>query len=159
MEKYCRNCGAELNEGAVVCVKCGHAIPIEVKKDTRSLIDFYRLAIVRYANFRTRASLREYWMFLAANFLFSIIGSIVLILMVAITQSDGLVWLSLLIFIFYPLFIAIPSIAISVRRLHDQDKSGAWWFINWLPVVGWIIFLFFMLSPGSIGENRYGKYE
>lgn len=158
MPKYCSNCGAELNEGAVVCVQCGHAIPRTFVKDTRGMVDLYRLAIVRYANFSGRASVREYWMFTLFNIVFAFAWVFTGIFLVNIAGSDNYPLFFFLVFIsfLYGLFLVIPSIAISVRRLHDQNKSGAWYFINWVPVLGGIIFLFLMITAGDYTENQYG---
>ena len=53
-----------------------------------------------------------------------------------------------------PLFI--PSVAVVIRRFHDQDKSGWWWWIIFVPVLGFIVFLVFMFLEGTKGDNRFG---
>lgn len=50
---------------------------------------------------------------------------------------------------------AIAGIALAVRRLHDSDRSGWWWWIGWVPLVGWIVLLWFYLLPGTPDTNRY----
>jgi uncharacterized membrane protein YhaH (DUF805 family) len=60
-----------------------------------------------------------------------------------------------LLVIFY-LAVLIPSIAVAVRRLHDQDKSGAYYFVNFIPYVGGLIFLILMVIEGTPGPNQYG---
>ncbi len=55
------------------------------------------------------------------------------------------------------LILFLPSLAVLVRRLHDTDRSGWWVLINVIPVIGWIVMLFFLLQPGSLGLNRYGS--
>ena len=54
------------------------------------------------------------------------------------------------------LAIIIPAIAVQVRRFHDQDKSGWFVLLNFVPYVGGIIVLVFMCLEGTKGENRYG---
>ena len=49
----------------------------------------------------------------------------------------------------------IPSIAVQVRRFHDQDKTGWLWLLNFVPFGGFII-LVFMCLEGTRGENSYG---
>ena len=56
----------------------------------------------------------------------------------------------------YSLFVLIPSIAVQVRRFHDQDKSGWFVLINFVPYIGGIIVLVFMLLEGTRGPNKYG---
>jgi uncharacterized membrane protein YhaH (DUF805 family) len=48
-------------------------------------------------------------------------------------------------------------LAVFVKRWHDRDKSGAWMFINAIPLFGWIWTLIECgLMPGTYGPNRYG---
>ena len=50
----------------------------------------------------------------------------------------------------------LPSLAVSVRRLHDVGKSGWWVFISLVPIIGSIILLIWYVGKGTPGENRYG---
>jgi uncharacterized membrane protein YhaH (DUF805 family) len=54
------------------------------------------------------------------------------------------------------LLLIIPSLAVLVRRLHDTDRSGWWWFILIIPVIGWLAMIYFLVSAGTPGPNRYG---
>lgn len=56
----------------------------------------------------------------------------------------------------YYLAVLIPSIAVSVRRLHDTDRSGWWWFIALIPLIGWIVLLLYMVEDSNPGQNQYG---
>ena len=53
------------------------------------------------------------------------------------------------------LALFIPSLAMIWRRVHDVDKSGAWWFI-WLTCVGAIVLLVWAATKGTAGPNRFG---
>ena len=53
------------------------------------------------------------------------------------------------------LFNIIPAISVSVRRLHDVDKSGWWYWVGLVPLIGLII-LFFYVQKGTVGANRFG---
>ena len=55
----------------------------------------------------------------------------------------------------YILYI-IPSISVSVRRLHDIDKRGWWIFISVIPVIGWVFLIILHCQEGNIKENRFG---
>lgn len=59
-------------------------------------------------------------------------------------------------FTLYFIFTVIPSISVSVRRLHDGDFSGWWLLIGFVPVVGWVIHLILFSTEGSQGVNKYG---
>ncbi|MDH6265205.1 uncharacterized membrane protein YhaH (DUF805 family) [Rhizobium sp. SG_E_25_P2] len=51
----------------------------------------------------------------------------------------------------------IPGIAVGVRRLHDRDMSGWWLLIGFVPLVGWLILIYLLATPGTVGENRFGS--
>ena len=50
----------------------------------------------------------------------------------------------------------IPSLAVTVRRLHDTGKSGAWYFISFIPIIGEIWILVLMCLEGDRNSNYYG---
>jgi uncharacterized membrane protein YhaH (DUF805 family) len=52
--------------------------------------------------------------------------------------------------------ILVPSIAVQVRRFHDQDKSGWWVLIGLIPILGGLAVLVFMFLEGTRGTNRFG---
>ena len=54
------------------------------------------------------------------------------------------------------LALLLPNLSVTIRRLHDTDRSGWWWFIVIIPVVGWIIYLSFMIARGTPGPTRFG---
>ena len=57
----------------------------------------------------------------------------------------------------FALFSMVPAFAVTVRRLHDVDRSG-WWLLAWfVPMIGWVVVLVFLCLDGSVGRNRYGR--
>ena len=62
----------------------------------------------------------------------------------------------LIILMIYRLAVIIPTFAVLVRRLHDTNHSGWWYFINLVPIIGAIIIFIFLLQDSQPGENRYG---
>ena len=68
--------------------------------------------------------------------------------------AGGAVLIILLLFYFA---LLIPTIAVQVRRFHDQDKSGWFVLLNLIPYLGGIIELVFMCLEGTRGPNRYGR--
>ncbi|MFV0643224.1 MAG: DUF805 domain-containing protein [Sphingomonadaceae bacterium] len=93
-------------------------------------------------------------------FLFFVIVYVVLAMVSgglgAMTGSDsgfGFTGILLLLFI---LGSFIPMLAVQVRRFHDQDKSGWFVLLSFIPFVGGLIVLVFMCLEGTKGENQYG---
>jgi uncharacterized membrane protein YhaH (DUF805 family) len=56
----------------------------------------------------------------------------------------------------YSLAVLIPGIAVSVRRLHDTNRSGWWLLISLIPLIGAIVLLVFMVQDSQEGDNQYG---
>jgi uncharacterized membrane protein YhaH (DUF805 family) len=108
-------------------------------------MNYYTDAFKKYAVFTGRASRKQYWMF----FLFNLIAYIILSI---ISRIIGTSFLSYI----YVLALIIPNLAISVRRLHDTDRSGWWLLIDFIPLVGAIILLVFLVTDSQAGTNKYG---
>jgi uncharacterized membrane protein YhaH (DUF805 family) len=105
----------------------------------------------KYATFSGRAPRSEFWWFWLLN------------MIVGLALDGRGIWpgtgepphMSMLSVIWH-LAVFIPTLAVSVRRLHDTDRSG-WWLLLWLvPVIGWIVLLVFYVSRGTAGVNRFG---
>lgn len=109
------------------------------------MIKWYVAVMKKYVDFEGRARRAEFWYFLLANF---IIGILLGIIDCAI-QSNILSSL-------YSLAILLPCIAVAVRRLHDTDRSGWFYLLNLIPLVGTIILLVFFVQRGTAGPNRFG---
>ena len=112
---------------------------------------WYIDVLKKYAVFSGRARRQEYWMFLLINLIVSIaIGMFSTV--AGMTSESGMSILSLL----YSLGILVPSLAVTVRRLHDTDRSGWWIFISLIPLVGVIVLFIFMVLDSQEGSNEYG---
>ena len=113
----------------------------------------------KYATFSGRATRSEYWFFylfnLLAVFIFMIIGVMLGAMFGGGEGAAGGAIGGYILYILYALAAFIPSLAVTVRRLHDTNRSG--WNILWclLPVVGPIVLLVFMVSD-STPDNQYG---
>ena len=116
------------------------------------------LKVVRdnYANFEGRARRQEYWMFVLFNFIFTLLLYIPFIIGTAI-ESETIMYIGLGLVIIYALAVFVPSLAVVVRRLHDQDKSGWYYFIGLIPFIGGIWLLILMITEGTSGPNQYGE--
>lgn len=127
-------------------------------------MEWMLMPLRRYADFSGRSRRKEYWMFALGILLaYAVLGA--LFLMGANLSAMGtgaepeissIGWIAISLFGILALGIFIPSLAVIVRRLHDQDKSGWFILIQFIPYIGGIIMLIFMCIEGTKGENRYG---
>jgi uncharacterized membrane protein YhaH (DUF805 family) len=118
----------------------------------RSIMSWYLAVLKKYAVFSGRARRKEYWFFLLFNIIFLIVATILDNLFKTTFENMSYGWFYLL----YALAVLIPSIALEVRRLHDVGKSGWWYFIALIPLVGAIWLLVLMLTDSQPGDNKYG---
>lgn len=56
----------------------------------------------------------------------------------------------------YSLAVLVPSLAVSIRRLHDTNRTGWWLLLGIVPLVGPIVLLVFFASDGNPDDNQYG---
>lgn len=112
------------------------------------MIDYVKLALSRYAEFKGRSRRSEYWYWTLALVLvllpFYVLG-------VALEST-----IFLILYVLITLATLVPGIAVLVRRLHDTGRSGWWYFIALVPLVGGIILLVFLATEGESGPNQYG---
>jgi uncharacterized membrane protein YhaH (DUF805 family) len=117
------------------------------------------MPLKRYADFQGRSTRMEFWMFALFVTIVMVVLQILMGIMFAssmsvdpqtgvVTGGGGAGIFAVIIWVFY-LAILVPSIAVGVRRMHDQDKSG--WFIL-IPIAN----LIFYCLPGTPGPNKYG---
>ena len=108
----------------------------------------------KYIDFEGRAQRKEYWVFVLLNFV--IVG--VLGILDGSTMGPGMHGQGggVLTAIF-GLVSLVPSVAVAVRRLHDTDRSGWWVLISFIPLLGMLVLLVFMLLDGTPGDNRFGS--
>lgn len=108
----------------------------------------------KYATIEGRAVRSEYWFWV----LFVVICSVILKVVDRtifgvdpVTQTSGGVF-----GLIFSLGTLVPYVCVGVRRMHDVDKSGWWLLINFIPIVGWIIFIVWAATQGTPGPNRFG---
>ncbi|QFT78436.1 DUF805 domain-containing protein [Erythrobacter sp. THAF29] len=122
-------------------------------------MEWMLMPLRRYADFSGRSRRKEYWMFV----LFQIIVLVFMAILVGITggfdesgaSTFGSIMLIICGIVYLGLFF-IPGLAVTVRRFHDQDKSGWFILLQFIPYVGGLIVLVFMCLEGTRGPNRYG---
>lgn len=117
-------------------------------------MSWYLAVLKKYATFSGRARRKEYWMFQ----LFNICIILLLYILALVVGANGGAAFTVvyIIYVIYALAIIIPSLAVTVRRLHDIDKSGGWFFISFIPFIGGIWLLVLTCTEGTHGSNSYG---
>jgi uncharacterized membrane protein YhaH (DUF805 family) len=115
-------------------------------------MSWYLEVLKKYAVFSGRARRKEYWMF----FLINLIISVVLIAIDSLIGTFSPQARVGLLQSIYSLAVLIPSLAVTVRRLHDTGRTGWWILIGLIPVIGGIVLLIFMLLDSEPGSNEYG---
>jgi uncharacterized membrane protein YhaH (DUF805 family) len=107
---------------------------------------WYLEVLKKYAVFAGRARRTEYWMFTLFSF----------IIVIALSAIEGMLGSPGIVSGLYSLAVLIPCLAVTVRRLHDTNRSGWWIFISLIPLVGAIVLLVFLVSDSTPGDNTYG---
>ena len=110
-------------------------------------------AVKKYAVFSGRSRRREYWYFVLFYTLI-VLGFTVLDAVVGTLNYLGGFGLFTGIF---TLALLLPSIAVTVRRLHDIDRTGWWYLISLVPIIGFIVMLVFTVTDSTPESNRYGS--
>ena len=114
-------------------------------------MNWYLKALKQYATFSGRAQRAEYWFFM----LFLIIGAIILtIIDVTVGMFNEEIGMGVLTGLFI-LIHFIPGLAVSIRRMHDINRTGWWYLINIIPLIGPIVFFIFTVFD-SKEDNIYG---
>jgi uncharacterized membrane protein YhaH (DUF805 family) len=102
-----------------------------------------------YVGFSGRASRSEFWYWILFTVLVSIVTSIIDL---EVLSSSSISPFSSI----WSLVTFLPSLAMGVRRLHDTDRSGWWWLLSFIPLIGIIVLIVFWCSEGTRGPNRFG---
>ena len=132
------------------------------------MINAYKKYWTNYFDFSNRTSRKDYWLFILMNIIVNIVLSFAIVKIfgynIDISKISSLEELKLisrttvgLINIIWYVINLIPSLSISVRRMHDINKSGWAILVLIIPLVGWIIYLIFTLRASVNANNNYGK--
>lgn len=114
----------------------------------------------KYAVFAGRARRSEYWWWALFVFLVDLVVNVlggfqpILIILGRGESGESTMWTLLAGAV--SLVLLLPGLAVFVRRLHDTGRSGWWWLIVLIPLVGAIILLVFLVQRGNAGSNQYG---
>ena len=106
----------------------------------------------KYACFSGRARRQEYWLFVLFNIIAGIIIGVIAGVLVSVTNVTAFAYLGTI----YNLAVLIPGLAVLFRRLHDTGRSGWWWLLAFIPIIGWIVLIVFCCIDSQPGDNQYG---
>jgi uncharacterized membrane protein YhaH (DUF805 family) len=103
-------------------------------------MDYFIGVLKKYADFNGRARRKEYWMF--------ILVSIIINVVLAIFSMDT-------VSMIFGLALLVPNISVGARRLHDTGRSGWWQLIYFVPLIGMVVMIVFLVQD-SHDDNDYG---
>ncbi len=132
--------------------------------DNLSVLDWMLLPLRRYADFSGRSRRKEFWLYYLLNMIVTFVGVGLMVAGVPWSQMNDKYmppfgvssWIGGILLTVWVLGTFVPSLAVAVRRFHDQDKSGWFYLLAFIPYVGSIILIIFMCLDGTRGANRFG---
>jgi uncharacterized membrane protein YhaH (DUF805 family) len=111
---------------------------------------WYFKAFYEYFNFSGRARRKEFWIFILFNLTFTWLLS-------KVDATFNTQYFTITSYA-YSLLVLIPTIAVSLRRLHDSGKTGWNLLLIFIPIIGWIWLLILLIMVGEPRTNRWGHY-
>lgn len=116
--------------------------------------NFKEIVTDKYAMFKGRAGKAEFWQYVLVYVIISLVFYLI------VTAFGSVKVLSILFQILNAivgLALLVPSLAVSVRRMHDIGKGGGWIFINLIPIIGFIWYIVLAVKDGEPEANRFGE--
>ncbi len=128
--------------------------PVDKEVVAMGMMDYVKVVYNKYTDFSGRARRSEYWYFTLFNSLIVLALYIPVIALIAAQSSYYFV--PLIIITLFSLAVVLPSIAVAVRRLHDTGRSGWFYLVGLIPLVGGVILLVFLIADSQPGTNSWG---
>ena len=121
-------------------------------------MEWFIKCIKNYGVFNGRAIRSEFWYFVLFSF---ILQSAFLLIDIMIGWEIGRVYGIPVLPLLETsrLSLLVPSMSVTVRRLHDINKNGRWSLLWGLPVIGWVMLILWLCKKGDEGENEYGLVD
>ena len=116
-----------------------------------TLLEAVKMSWARYASFRGRAGRSEYWYFTLVHWLAILLAGGVSYLVLLANPALAIILYSIVVF-----GTLVPHLAVSVRRLHDVNRTGWWYLLTCAPPLGAIVLLIWFCTDGTRGPNRFG---
>jgi uncharacterized membrane protein YhaH (DUF805 family) len=129
-----------------------------------SFMESIRTVLSKYANFNGRARASEFWWYYLAFMIVITVLYVLAVIPAAVAAANGgpgqdlspVAVIAMLLLFVVAAGLLLPTLAVTVRRLHDTDKSGFFYFMSFIPVAGGIIMLVLLAGAGTPGPNRFG---
>ena len=115
-------------------------------EENYTAFDWFKKVIKNTFNYKGRARRKEYWYYILIASIIILIG---FTLDGILDTPDTLSGLAGFILFF-------PSLAVTIRRLHDIGRSGWWYLISAIPLIGSLILLFWNCQETSPETNQWG---
>ncbi|RZJ23001.1 MULTISPECIES: DUF805 domain-containing protein [unclassified Acinetobacter] len=112
-----------------------------------NMIDWFVKCLKNYATFTGRARRKEYWFFALVQFIILVIAQII----------DTILGTEFVFYAIVVLALFIPSLAVAVRRLHDTGRSGWWFLIALIPLIGTILLIVWLATETKQETNKWGQ--
>lgn len=111
------------------------------------MLQYFMDAVTKhYFDFNGRARRSEYWYFTLVY--------IIIYIVLAVIQN--VVHMGMILTALLSLALLLPALGVGVRRLHDIDRSGWWFLIAFIPLIGALVLIYWYCQPGTSGSNQYG---
>lgn len=115
-------------------------------EENYNIVDWTVKVLKNYVNFEGRARRKEYWFYTLAIFITIIIAMIL----------DNILGTGFLLYAIVVLGTFLPSLAVGIRRLHDTNRSGWWYLICLIPLIGPILLIIWLASETTREANQWG---
>jgi uncharacterized membrane protein YhaH (DUF805 family) len=115
------------------------------------LSEAVRMSLARFASCAGRARRSEYWYFTLFHALAIFFAGVVSYLVMLAIPALAIVLYSIVVF-----GMLLPHLAVTVRRLHDVNRTGWWYLFGLVPLLGTIVLFVWCCTDGTRGPNRFG---
>ena len=115
----------------------------------KEVLENFIAVLKKYKIFTGRSGRREFWLFALGGFAVGLVLGIL-----SMIPLLGVIFT--IVSVLFSLAILVPSIAVSIRRLHDTNRTGWMLLLCLIPIVGALIVLYFCILEGTAGDNQYG---
>ena len=128
-----------------------------------TFVEAIKSGLSKFVTWKGRASRSEFWFFflfvmlslIVASIIDGILGTTIKTVnpLTGLEQSAGYGYVYMLV----GLALLLPNISVMVRRLHDTGRSGWWYWIALIPLIGAIVLIVWFATKGTTGSNEYGE--